>query len=183
MRKADRPTEELYNAIVKDDVSAVYSSIANGADVNFVFSQAYKCIPGYTPLMVAAHRNRLHCAAALLRAGADPNFVNAYGDHVLFWAIDGGPEMIQLLVQYGADLNVTTPKGWTPLSYAQAKGKYGATEDKGVYPEDVLRFYGATRVGSGPPVLGVRSPRNSFDPEAADFQRERGSYQQPMAHP
>lgn len=27
------------------------------------------------------------------------------GDLVLFWAIDGGVEMIQLLVDYGVDLN------------------------------------------------------------------------------
>jgi hypothetical protein len=27
------------------------------------------------------------------------------------------------------------PKGWTPLSYCRAKGKYGATEEKGIYPE------------------------------------------------
>lgn len=26
-------------------------------------------------------------------------------------------------------------QGWTPLSYARAKGKYGATEEKGIYPE------------------------------------------------
>ena len=37
--------------------------------------------------------------------------------------------------RYGADLDAQTPKGWTPLSYAVAKGKYGATEEKGVYPE------------------------------------------------
>ena len=28
-----------------------------------------------------------------------------------------------------------TPKAWTPLSYCKAKGKYGATEEKGIYPE------------------------------------------------
>jgi len=28
-----------------------------------------------------------------------------------------------------------TPKGWTPLSYCRAKGKYGATEQRGIYPE------------------------------------------------
>lgn len=28
-----------------------------------------------------------------------------------------------------------SPKGWTPLSYCKAKGKYGATEEKGIYPE------------------------------------------------
>jgi hypothetical protein len=32
---------------------------------------------------------RYECARALLRAGADPNYINASGDHTLFWAIDG----------------------------------------------------------------------------------------------
>jgi hypothetical protein len=27
------------------------------------------------------------------------------------------------------------PKGWTALSYARAKGKYGPTEEAGIYPE------------------------------------------------
>ena len=38
-------------------------------------------------------------------------------------------------VATGADLDATTAKNWTPLSYARAKGKYGATEEKGIYPE------------------------------------------------
>ena len=37
--------------------------------------------------------------------------------------------------EYGADLDAVSPKGWTPLSYSRAKGKYGATEEKGIYPE------------------------------------------------
>jgi hypothetical protein len=44
-------------------------------------------------------------------------------------------EIIKLLVDYGADLDAVTPKDWTPLSYCKAKGKYGATEEKGIYPE------------------------------------------------
>ena len=43
--------------------------------------------------------------------------------------------MIRLFVEYGADLDRVTPKGWTALQYARAKGKYGAPEEKGVYPE------------------------------------------------
>ena len=54
--KANRMTEELYNAIVKDDLKAVYTKIEEGADVNFVFGRAYRCEEGYTPLMVASHR-------------------------------------------------------------------------------------------------------------------------------
>lgn len=33
---------------------------------------------------------RLECALGLLRAGADPNYLNGAGDLTLFWAIDGG---------------------------------------------------------------------------------------------
>ena len=80
-------------------------------------------------------RGHLAAAKALLRAGADPNYMNQASDLTLFWGIDGGVEMIKLLHQYGVDLSKRTPKDWTPLSYAKAKGKYGATEEKGIYPE------------------------------------------------
>ena len=36
-------------------------------------------------------------------------------------------------------MDARTPKDWTPLSYAKAKGKYGVTHEKGIYPEDVLK--------------------------------------------
>lgn len=52
-----------------------------------------------------------------------------------------------------------------------------------IRPQDVLSYYGASKVGEGPPVLGVRSPRASFDPEATNFGRERGSYQRVFEHP
>jgi hypothetical protein len=40
--KANRATEELYNAIVKNDVRKVYEKIDEGADVAFVFGKAYQ---------------------------------------------------------------------------------------------------------------------------------------------
>jgi len=49
--KASRPTEELYNMIVKNDVRKVYQKIDEGADVNFVFGRAYQC-PGAARLHV-----------------------------------------------------------------------------------------------------------------------------------
>ena len=49
--------------------------------------------------------------------------------------------------------------------------------------QDVLKYYKATVYGSGPPALGCRSPRESYDPRADYFMRERGSYQDPMEHP
>lgn len=102
-------------------------------------------------------------------------------DGAPFWdesrGIDGGIEIIKVLYEYGADLDARTPKDWTPLSYAKACGKYGLSYEKGIYPEDVLKYYGASEYGSGPPALGTRSPRESYDPEADNFSRMRGSYQ------
>lgn len=165
------------------DLEKTYTHIESGAKIDFVFSHAYSSPEGYTPLMAAAHRNHLECARALLRSGADPNYQNNAGDLTLFWAIDGGVDMIKLLVEYKADLNALSSKGWSPLSYAIAKGKYGPTERAGIYPEDVVRYYGATVLGSGPPALGTRSPRESFNTDSKDFMRERGNYQEPMSAP
>lgn len=49
--------------------------------------------------------------------------------------------------------------------------------------QDVLKYYGATTYGDGPEALGQRSPRESFNLAVDAFQRERGSYQQPLEHP
>lgn len=49
--------------------------------------------------------------------------------------------------------------------------------------QDVLKYYGASKYGSGPPALGDRSPRESFNPRGEGFMRERGSYQAPQEHP
>ena len=119
----------------QNDVRLIYKKIEEGADVNFVFGRAYGCPEGYTPLMSACHRGRLDAAKALLRSGADPNFMNGGGDLTLFWGIDGGVELVKLLIEYGVDLDARTPKDWTALSYARAMGKYGLTTEKGIYPE------------------------------------------------
>ena len=80
-------------------------------------------------------RGRYECCKALLRAGADPNYINKGDDLTLFWGIDGGVEIIKLMHQYGVNMDARTRKDWTPLSYSKAKGKYGATEEHGIYPE------------------------------------------------
>ena len=110
MLKGSRETEELLLALIKNDVKLVYKKIEEGADVNFEFGRAYGSKEGYTPLMCACHRGRLEAAKALLRSGADPNYKNHVGDLTLFWAIDGGPEMVKILYEYGADLDARTEK-------------------------------------------------------------------------
>jgi hypothetical protein len=95
----------------QNDIRLLYKKIEEGADVNFVFGDAYGCPEGYTPLMAAAHRSRLECCKALLRAGADPNFCNSAADLVIFWGIDGGVEIVKLLFEVrlcGANVRTAT---------------------------------------------------------------------------
>lgn len=51
------------------------------------------------------YRGRYECCKALLRAGADPNYINRGADLTLFWAIDGGIEIIKLMHQYGVNMD------------------------------------------------------------------------------
>ena len=52
-----------------------------------------------------------------------------------------------------------------------------------LYVQDVLKHLGASEYGSLPVALGQRSPRESYNPEADNFSRVRGSYQNPPEHP
>lgn len=66
----------------------------------------------------------------------------------------GGKGAVHLRTPPRASADPHAPQGWTPLSYARAKGKYGATEEAGIYPEVrrggvafILGWAGVTLVG------------------------------------
>ncbi len=61
--------------------------------------------------MVAAHRGRLECARALLRAGADPNFVNTAGGLVRGRTHRGGHGVHRLLLLAHVGWGMTARSG------------------------------------------------------------------------
>jgi ankyrin repeat protein len=91
-----------------------------------------------TPLMVAAgyrasaidtrgrfrtEKQAVEVARLLLAAGADPNYPEENGQTPVFGAAtQGWTEMVQLLVEYGADLTVQDRFGATPLDIALGRG-------------------------------------------------------------
>ncbi len=83
----------------------------------------------------AIAKNDIKEVYAKIAEGVDFNCINAARDQTLFWGIDGGVEIIKLLVDCGADLNRRSAKDWTPLSYARAEGKYGAVEEASIHTE------------------------------------------------
>jgi ankyrin repeat protein len=75
---------------------------------------------GYTPLHLAAREGHVAVARALLSAGASPDVMTATGVTALhFAAMANAPELVNALVEHGADLNVPDAyQGRTPLIFA-----------------------------------------------------------------
>jgi ankyrin repeat protein len=76
---------------------------------------------------IISGRVKVDLAEFLLSKGADINEVNTteyYGGYTpLFWAVeDNNKELVGFLIQHGAEVNVQSKKGHTPLSLAEEAG-------------------------------------------------------------
>ncbi|EJO29097.1 ankyrin repeat domain-containing protein [Achromobacter marplatensis] len=84
---------------------------------------------GGTALIPACERGHVEIVKTLLTAGVDPNHVNRLGWTGLLEAIilsDGGPrhqEIVALLIEGGADVNLADGDGRTPLAHARQRGQ------------------------------------------------------------
>ena len=83
---------------------------------------------GGTALVPACERGHVEVVRTLLKTDVDINHVNHLGWTALLEAIvlsDGGPrhqEIVQLLVDAGADVNIADKEGVSPLQHARQKG-------------------------------------------------------------
>jgi uncharacterized protein len=83
---------------------------------------------GGTALIPACERGHVEVVKELLRTEVDINHVNRLGWTALLEAIilsDGGPrhqEIVRLLIQAGADMNLPDGDGISPLQHARTKG-------------------------------------------------------------
>lgn len=83
-----------------------------------------------TALMVAAMYNKFEAAEFLLKNGAHVNLQDSNGFtslHCTAW-YDDDPRMIQLLLDYGADVTIQTGKKATTLDFAQERNHTKAIE-------------------------------------------------------
>ena len=74
---------------------------------------------GNTPLHLAALNLDVEAVARLLKAGANPNATNKWGDTPLIYSASS-LKKVQLLVEHGADVNAQAASGATVLSAAGA---------------------------------------------------------------
>ena len=86
---------------------------------------------GYVPFGCTLTMRSLRGARWFLDQGVDPNFVGGdAGESSLHVAVrsGGGPELLQLLVDRGADPNARDAAGVTPLAAARARSHRTAVE-------------------------------------------------------
>jgi ankyrin repeat protein len=92
--------------------------IAAGADAN------RPLMSGETPLMVAAKRGNVETVKALLAGGANPNAQeSSAGQTALMWALSSRQAAaVDELVKHGADVQLASKTGFTPLMFAAQQG-------------------------------------------------------------
>ncbi len=91
----------------------------------------------------------------LLEAGADPDTEEAFGPIIIIALLLGHTLIARLLIEAGADVNVTDQNQWTPLHWAakygdevlmrlmaEADGDLLALDSEGRTPLDILEEYG-----------------------------------------
>lgn len=106
----------LHMAVSYRQRDLVYCLLEAGSDPNAIGRGG-----SWTPLFNAVQNNDIDIAGILLLAGANPNIASAgaggyYPLHDA--AYRGQPEMIRLLLQYGAHIDVKNTRGETPLYIA-----------------------------------------------------------------
>ncbi len=107
----------LWNAVQKQSPATVRALLAGGANPD------YQTVNGYPELVLAVANNAANqeVLAALIEAKANVNATDPEGKTALHWAAEKNrKDLVELLVKAGADVNLRTKGGTTPLDYAKS---------------------------------------------------------------
>ena len=107
----ENASDRFYSAIRANDLGALRTLIAEGADVNV------RDRLGETPLMYAAVVGSPEAMSFLIGKGADVNAKNESGSNALIWSATDAAK-VRLLLEHGADVNAATKRGRTALLIA-----------------------------------------------------------------
>jgi hypothetical protein len=119
---AGSPDTDVFHAVGSHDHDWTLRLVESGVDLEARDER------GATPLMVAVFANNVEGARILLEHGADPNArVSApepSGSAIFF----ADSEMIALLLRYGADVDLRSGHGQTPLWWNAALANVGTVQ-------------------------------------------------------
>ena len=124
--------ESLFTEIVLKDIAAVKAYLAGGGDVNTEATDE----SGWVLLHYAVYFNRLKIAELLLKSGAKPNLKIGGSDRSALFYVRS-PEMVDLLLKYGADIYLKSANGRTVLSKAKQTLIRWSTNKGTGWPEQI----------------------------------------------
>ncbi|HKP05146.1 MAG TPA: ankyrin repeat domain-containing protein [Chthoniobacterales bacterium] len=110
----------LHRAVPIRNINAIQVLLRAGADVNG------RDADGKTALIVAGYHNYegLPIVKVLVEAGADLDAQDSNGSTALLLAIGQTEKIDAYLIEHGADVNLATHEGFTPLMRAAEKGAF-----------------------------------------------------------
>ena len=125
--------EKLHQAALDGHAGAISALASAGARVNSVLSPASSGFTarGWTPLFAAAYMGHVAAAERLLQLGANVSRTTELECTALDMAITGptdveqSAQIVELLVQYGADVGRYNGGGWQPCHSAAFFGRCG----------------------------------------------------------
>lgn len=121
-------SEQLLSAVQAGDVEKAKALLGSGADANARDAE------GATTLMLAANSGNLGMVKLLLAAGADVKATDAAGWTALMKGVynqeqdRGFPDVVQALIDAGADVETKIAYGIRPLMLAAGYGEAGVVE-------------------------------------------------------
>ena len=111
LQSAAPQSEEIYAAVRGNDLARLRTLVTSPADANAKDEQ------GDAPLLYAAGVGSLEAMKFLLDKGAEPNTQNAFGSTALMRSATDLAK-VRLLVERGANVNLASKQGRTPLFIA-----------------------------------------------------------------
>jgi ankyrin repeat protein len=111
-----RKSDDLFEAIERGDHGQVWRLIRDGANLRHVDEAT-----GLSPLAFSIQQKRIELARMLVEAGADANW-GGTTTPLEAAALEGDPEMAQILIEAGAEIDRRVDDGFTPLMTAAALG-------------------------------------------------------------
>lgn len=111
-----RKSDDLFEAIERGDNGQVWRLIKDGANLRHVDEGT-----GLSPLAFGIQQKRLELVRMLVEGGADPNW-GGTTTPLEAAALEGDPEMAQILIEAGAEIDRRVDDGFTPLMTAAALG-------------------------------------------------------------
>ena len=120
----DHGVTPLMRACENASLAVVERLLAAGANADATQTS------GLTPSMIAARTGSVRVVKALLAHGANVNAATAETDvTALMWAVSAPhPDIVQVLIDSGADVRVSSRKGVTPLMTAARSGDIAMAE-------------------------------------------------------